>query len=462
MSAIDRRFFASIGSVVLMLAIFIGRPALARADGKQKQIAQYVVLEGGGPDQGPGRDVSANMKAMAERFGPMSPSSGRMLAYGVQQLRILSRSVEVVRQDVNEALDLAESTGIPVFLHVDSCYGWGADTEESPAEAPSIKFWQHPQMREWDCFPKDGQLPEKFPRGWLNWGPWCTPAPAVPAIGSAAFVELAQKQLDQGVLVPLAERLVEWRNNGKAHLFAGINIGWEVHIPDYGDPALLHLIQQSGVVHAEYPRSSRGVKMDEGFIGKQLGYASLHYRGWDEARLVAAAEAAGITREAKFRELCYESIHDYQEALAKSCHDRGIAASHVYTHIVAIATVENASTTRPPIWTAVNRYSTPGFTMDNRGAARYDLDNLLQQIREARGGDDRHFGMVESYFRLGGRRYRSTAAECEEELKALFNAGATVQVFYGGFPLASGRIPEPVFSALKQWQRGNGTNAKEQ
>ncbi|EMI22154.1 hypothetical protein RMSM_00921 [Rhodopirellula maiorica SM1] len=434
-----------------MLACAVSPAAEAMPAAIQGDEIQYIVLEGGGPDQGPGRDVSANMHSMARRFGSMLASSRRMVAYGVQQLRILSRSSDVVRQDVEQVLDLAERTGIPVFLHVDSCYGWGAEDVANSEDGPPTRFWLHPEMREWDRFPEAGKLPDRIPRPWFNWGPWCSPAPAVPATGSPTFAAFACSQLDEGVLSPLVARLKQWRSQGREHLFAGINIGWEVHLPDFGDPAMLRLInRESGVVRAEAPRSARGIEMDRAFIGKQLGYASLHWRGWNEQRLLQAAKNEGISREAKFRQLCYQSIHDYMETLAKSCHDRGIAPGRVYTHIVALATVKPASTTRPPIWTAVNRYSTAGFTMDNRGGARFNLPELIQQIRKANGEQEVRFGVVESYFRLGDRVYVDDADQCRRELEEMFAAGARMQAFYGGFPLAR-RTPDAALLAIQQW-----------
>ncbi|WP_237228489.1 hypothetical protein [Rubinisphaera sp. JC750] len=437
----------------LVLLFTLPLVAVAEEPASGKWSIQYVVLEGGGPDQGPGGNVEENFRALAKRFGPMPAESDRMLAYGVQQLRILSRSTEVVRRDVEQSLDLAEQTGIPVFLHIDSCYGWGADGEQRPEEAPAIKFWQHPKMREWARFPVDDQLPEYIPRWWFNWGPWCSPAPAVPAFGSPAFIEFATSQLDQGVLVPLAARLKKWRSENRSHLFAGINVAWEAHFPDYGEPGFRHLVEQTnGPVRAWAPRSVRGLKMDDDLVGKQLGYASLHWRGWNEKRLREAAVRDGVSRETKFRQICYRSLHDYMEALARACHDRGISADRVYTHIVALATVQQPSTTRPPIWTAVNRYSTPGFTLDNRGAARFDLDKLRDQIQQANGTDRARFGVVETYFRLGDRIYFRDTATCRRELETMFEAGTNLQVFYGCFPLSAGRVPDAVYAALEEWR----------
>ncbi|MFG0263992.1 MAG: hypothetical protein ACF8AM_02435 [Rhodopirellula sp. JB055] len=412
---------------------------------------QYVVLEGGGPDQGPGRDVEANVRSMARRFGPMPASSKRMVAYGVQQLRILSRSSKVVQEDVEQALDLAERTGIPVFLHLDSCYGWGADDTLPSEDQPAVQFWKHPEMREWDRFPVNGELPNCIPRPWFNWGPWCSPAPAIPAFGSPAFADFASSQLDEGVLAPLVARLKRWRSENREHLFAGINVAWEAHLPDFADPFFQLLIdREKGVVRAEAPRSAKGIELDRSFIGKQLGYASLHWRGWDEERLVKAAKQEGISRDEKFRQLCYLAIHNYMETLARTCHERGLPSDRVYTHIVALATVKPASTTRPPVWTAVNSFSTPGFTMDNRGGAKFNLQKLLSQIGQASQTEPVRFGVVESYFRLGDRIYVDDADSCRQELEDLFAEGANLQAFYGGFPLVK-RTPEAALQAVQAW-----------
>lgn len=413
---------------------------------------RYVVLEGGGPDQGPGRDVAANIADLAERFGKMPPGAVHQLAYGVQQLRILSRSTAVVRADVVRALDLAEQHGIPVFLHVDAVYGWGADGETRAEEAPAVKFWQHPEMREWGAFPDGADLPQRIPRPWLPWGPWCSPAPAVPAYGSPAFIAFATTQLDQGVLVPLAERLARWTTSGRSHLFAGINLGWELHLPDFSEPGFRQAVARAGgTVRADYPRSVRGLEMEPDLVGARLGHASLHWRGWNEERLLAAAQQAGTTRDEQFRRLCYDVLHDYHLALAKACHQRGLAAERVFTHIVAIATVGAPNTTRPPIWTAVNPHATPGFTMDNRGAAHFDLVKLKQHLRTANEGRERPFAVVESYVGLGGKPYFDDAVVFRREIDDLFTAGAIVQVLYGGFPIRDGRASPAVLDGLRQW-----------
>ncbi|YCM46381.1 hypothetical protein V2O64_10165 [Verrucomicrobiaceae bacterium 227] len=443
--------------ISICCAFFIGCPG---AVAKEHSI-DYLIFEGGGPDQGPGRDVAANMAELRARFGSVDPDATRMYGYGVQQLRILSRSIEVVARDVNRALDLAEETGVPVFLHVDPCYAWGADDEVDREDAPAIKFWKDPEMREWGEFPQGDVLPKHIPRFWFSWGPWCSPSAAVPAFGAPKFIELARSQLKGGVLEPLAARLNKWKDEDRTHLFAGINIGWETHLPAYPENWRELAAREGGTIVAKYPRSAKGLKMDPRIPGMQLGYASLHWRGWNEARLVAAARKEGIKRDEKFRRLCYRVIHDTLSALSKECHDHKIPANRVYTHIVALATVKPADTNHPPIWTAVNPYSTPGFTMDNKGAARFDLMKLVQAVEDAPGSRKAGFGVVESYVSLSGRRYVDKPEDFRRELVQLFDAGATIKVIYGAFPFGQRLTPEAALKGAASWLEGGQSEMPE-
>ncbi|MGZ0709668.1 hypothetical protein ACWPKO_15170 [Coraliomargarita sp. W4R53] len=414
---------------------------------------EYIILEGGGPDQGPGQNMEQNLIELRQKMGPIDPDSTRMYGYGMQQIRILSRSVPFVRQEVEHALDLAEQTGVPLWLHVDPFYAWGADGEVDPQDAPRLKFWEDPQMREWAEFPSDGQLPTYIPRLWFNWGPWCSPTPAVPALGSPKMIEFACEQLAGGVLKPLSERLVRWKAEGREYLFAGINIGWEIHIPNYKDR------RKNGknvTITAQQPAHVRGLKMDDAIAsGMQLGYASLHWMGWTESSLRYEAKKSGISRDQQFLKVCFVAMHSYMAALSRECHDYGMSRDKVYTHIVALSTVRTPDSFMPPIWTAVNEWSTPGFTMDNKGAAKYDLQKLQQLVASAPGSAGRDFGAVETYFNLNNRSYVSSADEYLSELNELFDAGARVMVVYAAFPFKQGRAPAVAFEAIHSWMQAS-------
>jgi hypothetical protein len=444
------------GRLAMTSAIFAWQGApivMAKAAARPAIRIDYIILEGGGPDQGPGRDVKRNMSELRDRLGPVDARAGRMYGYGVQQIRMLTRSTDFLSREIESVLDAAEQGGLPVFLHLDPLYAWGADGEARADDAPSVKFWKEPDMSEWMAFPEeDATL--VIPRLWFNWGPWCSPVSAVPAIGSPMFVGFARRQLSEGILKPLAARLDRWRAEGREHLFAGINIGWEVHIPSYSEE-WLHAANggRPGPVVAEYPDHVRGLFMEPFLVGRQLGYASLHWRGWSEARLAAAAGKEGISRDEKFRQICYEVIHDYMAALARECAAHGIAADKVYTHIVALATVRAPDTTIPPVWAAVNPWSTPGFTLDNQGAARFDLETLRREISVAQGGGEPSFGAMETYFGLNGRDYVTDSEVYHQEIEKLFAAGAHIKVIYGAFPLDGPRAPQEAFVAIRAWLR---------
>jgi len=434
--------------VGFLLTLFFAAACFA-ADNSGK--IKYMIFEGGGPDQGPGPDMELNMGSLAEKFGPVDPSSSHMYGYGIQQIRILSRSSAFIAAEINRALDAAERTAIPVWLHIDPLYAWGADAESCPEDAPPVKFWNEPDMREWGQFPVDGELPSYIPRMWFNWGPWCSPASAVPAIGSPRFVEFARAQLRAGVLAPLTERIVKWKAEGREHLFAGINVGWEIYLPYYHKGwRLFSNGGKQGPILAEFPKNVQGLELDDALIDMQLGFASLYWRGWNEPRLRDAAAKEGISRDQIFLRLCYECIHDYMQSLAEECHDHGIGREKVYTHIVAAATVYKPDSNMPPIWTAVNPYSTPGFTLDNKGAAKFDMEKLKQQLAEAPGSRGTGFGAVETYFGLGGRNYVSDEVSYKKELDEMFGNGAQVQVVFAAFPFGA-KSPVDAFPAIRSW-----------
>jgi len=411
---------------LLLIALFVVTCFAVDSSGK----IEYMIFEGGGPDQGPGPDMKLNMEALAETFGPVDPSSSRMYGYGIQQIRILTRSTAFIADEINRALDAAERTGIPIWLHIDPLFAWGSDVESRPEDASAIKFWNEPDMREWGEFPVDGELPSYIPRMWFNWGPWCSPVSAVPAIGSQRFVEFSRAQLRDGVLAPLTARRAKWKTEGRDYLFAGINVGWEIYLPYYHKGwRLFSNGGKHGPIQAEFPKKIRGLELDDALIDMQLGYASLYWRGWNEPRLRDAAEKEGISHDQMFKQLCYECIHDYMQSLAKECHDHG---------------------NWPPIWTAVNPYSTPGFTMDNKGGAKFDMEKLKQQLAEAPGSRGTGFGAVETYFGLGKRNYISDAVSYKKELDEMFGHGAKVQVILAAFPFGA-RSPADAFSAIRSW-----------
>ena len=410
---------------------------------------QYLIFEGGGPDEGPGPNQTINIASLKSTFGEINPNAQRMYAFGKQQLRFLTRSNSFVRSEMEAAFDLAEQTNVPLFIHIDPIYGWGADEENSPADAPTIKYWNNETMREWIEFPSNtSQLPSHIPRTWFNWGSWCSPTSAFPAIGAPNFVNFSVVQFNESISKPLSQWIVRLKQQNRSYLFAGINIGWETNILNYRqiDPAHLPT--------AVWPVNARNMTMKVWEAGAQLGYASLYWQGWTEEKLVAEAQRRNMTRNALFDLLCYESIHDYLQILAKACVDNNIPRDHIFTHIVPMASVSpiRIDTTVPPIWAAVNSYSIPGFTMDNRGAAVYNLTELKHEITLVDPAQS-HFAVSESYlFNYGDEQ------SMRDNLAEAFDNGALIKAIYGALPFAS-EDPQPIgaIKAIRQWLNVNTT-----
>ena len=99
-----------------------------------------------------------------------------------------------------------------------------------------------------------------------------------------------------------------------------------------------------------------------------------------------------------FYKLCGQVVHDYLEILAKTAFENGLSKDKIYTHTVAVQSVDvnTINTEFPPVWSAVNNYSTPGFTLCNESGARYDIKKLKRLIKKA-DPKKNEFAAVETY-----------------------------------------------------------------
>ena len=398
---------------------------------------QYLVL--GTPEHIP---------EMKGTFGPIQPNAPRMIAFSPEPLQITTRSVSVLKKIVNDAFDTAERENVPVAFHLDPCYAWGADLEKSPADAPLVKYWRDPDMREWTEFPVKGVYPTRIPRQWFNWGAWNSPAPAVPCLGSPKFLRFIRYQVEVGCARPMAARVRQLHRKNKDYLFAGVNVGWETCIPiNVG-------VDPNHLPPAVWPEQSRNVTMQLWEAGAHLGYAALYWRGWDQANLDAEAKRRGTDTQAVFNDVCWHVLHDYNAALAKSFRDQGLARDRIYTHQVAVGTVKPGimSTITPPIWVAVNPYSTPGFTLDNKGGAVYDLAEIKRQIQAA-DPSQHYFAASESYL----RDYHDEKA-FSDILAEQFGSGCVIKWLYSAYPTGGtfGLDPKPENETLAiiHWLKG--------
>ena len=249
----------------------------------------------------------------------------------------------------------------------------------------------------------------------------------------------------QGIAIPIANHLRKLRKEHREYLFAGINVGWETHFLDNRG------IDPKNLPEAVWPLEARGVKMQLWEVGGQTGFASLYWSGWNAAKITREASRLKIGADAVFKNLLYRAVHDYMQGLAREAVASGIARKQIFSHIVAISSVhpEQTSTFFEPIWVAVNPYSVPGFTMDNRGAAVYNLPVLKQQITAA-DAKQQGFAAIESY--LANYRDESSFAE---SLNETFDNGGVIKVLFGPFgkgtPFALDPKPEGATLAILKW-----------
>lgn len=378
-------------------------------------------------------------------LGPDDGRAPHQYAYSLGEVPLLTRSTAYLGRLVDDAFDVAEREGVPLMFHLDPLYGFFADTETRPEDAPAKKYWNEPRMREWLAFPTGTALPARIPRPWFNWGSWVSPAPALPAFGSPDFLRFAEAQMRDGIARPIARRLGRLRRAHRESLFAGINVGWETHFLDNRG------IDKENPPEAVWPVEARGKRMQPWEVGGETGYASLYWQGWSAQRIADEALRRKTTPTALFDALRFAIVHDYLAALAHESVVAGLPREQIYTHIVAIASAhpEVTGNSNPPTWVAVNSDSVPGFTMDNRGAAVYDLPALQCQIRAA---DPKQgsFAAIETYL-VNDRDETSFTASLHET----FDHGGRIKVLFGPFgkgtPFALDPKPGGATLAILKW-----------
>ena len=206
--------------VFLCLALGILTPVCGWADtGPRYVVFQFQGMESDAPTEPNLRGLVAELE---ERFGAQPAGAGRHVGFAPGLMFSLNLPVETLRSRVEQGLDLAEETGMPVFFHLDDMHFWWKRTE----------LHTDPSCVEWSDFPAQGQAAGPvIERYWLNWGSFQVfPAPP-PNFQSQQFRGDVRRALAEGFGRPIAQRLARWRASGKAHLFAGIAVGNETEVP---------------------------------------------------------------------------------------------------------------------------------------------------------------------------------------------------------------------------------------
>lgn len=316
------------------------------------------------------KEAEGYVAEMTTLYGPVNAQSERMWAFGLVGPMTLTQSVEEMREVINTGFDIAEKYNVPVYFQMDDCTAY----TESFGNGAAKKFYEDPFMSEWIRFPTDGEVwgGESYgmlPRYWYNWGQWRT-TKAFPNFMSESFRELMRTNIEEGILKPLTYRYAKLLEQGKGYLYAGMAIGWETNIPTV----------KQNITSSNLPKCSLTGDTMKTWELSQYGYAALYTLGYDDELLAAEARKEGMTVMRYTQELLYGVIQNYSEFLSKLFYDTGIPRRKIFTHIVASSSVEEANTSAPPIWTAVNPYATPGFTMSPL-TCPYDVDVIMSEIR---------------------------------------------------------------------------------
>jgi Tol biopolymer transport system component len=415
---------------VLLLALlftFPGVPAQAGARGAAGE-PDYLIFQLSTEN----RDLEGRVPDVKAEFGALPAGSPRYVGFSVALLTF-TMPVEELRRRVTRALDHAEESGLPVSIQLD-------DVNFMPEYSDA-------SMVEWTAFPKPGET--HGPRAkyyWLNWGNWQA-LPPPPNFESPAIRQEVSKRLKEGVLPPLLERLARWKKQKRSYLFAGIVVGWETGIPEYrpwkNDPTA--------------PRDEqRHITMTPEERGEQLGYASLHARGWTRQKIEARARETGKSVEDVTTGLLYQVIHDYTAFWAKTVNDAGIPKERIYTHGVAWESVPEQrlpapwfrkSSRVPPVWVYVNPYCRPGYTM---GTGQFEPEAFVRLLKAA--GVSEGWGGVEAYV-----RGVDSQAAFGGYLRQLFGNGAHLVDIWGwtatGSPYDPMRAPGAL-RAIHEWLEG--------
>jgi len=373
---------ATLAAIALLLISF-ALPMRASAGGKEPTC--LIIL-------GQPSDIS--------RDYPVQPAgSRRTVGFGITLYTLLTPAT-ILRKQVTDALDQAEATGYPVLIHAD-------DWNYTPTE------WTDPEMIEWSAFPTPGsRTGPVVRRRWLNWGTWMALGPP-PNYESPGFRAYVLQRLGACVAAPIAERLRRWRREGRAHLFAGLVVGWESGY-----------YTASSVDLKDRPKAGAELFGDDERVDS--GFAALTARGYSAARLERETAAAGRSRAEQMRALMAGVVRDYAAWCCGVARRAGLPRDSIYTHCTpSITRAEMAAGPVDgrllPLETAANGASRVGYTMT---APWHDFPRVTAGIRRMRRSV---WGAVEVEFTDENRSEPAALAY----LNRLEEAGARLICVYG-------------------------------
>jgi len=398
-------------------------------------------------------DAEMYLKKLKKALGSQKPDSEKRYGFGMCSPQLLTSSVLELKSLVNQGFDLALKYDVPVYFTCDYMY----DVTPKNGGGAQPKFYKDPLMCEWTAFPKEGEEHGPVPRFWWSWGAPLT-RPAIPCFESPHFKAFITKQLKYGIVDPIVNRLSELKAKNKEYLFAGLSAGWETHVPD----------QRPGR-YGWYPDDPPAYFKDPNIVMEpwemaQTGYAALHWRGWNENSIRGEARKRKMSEADLVTELLHDVTHDYMELCAKTAFDAGIDRGKIYTHTLAIESAKQLNSSySPPIWAAVNDYSTPGFTFSQGSGAVYNMAKIKAEIAKV-DPNQKNIGCTEGYM-----NHLRSYDEFMGFMNELTDNGATLIKILGWTEPQDdpeGDCPykiipnEPAMDAVRDWLAGkNGRTA---
>lgn len=367
---------------------------------------------------------------LPQYFGTIKEDSPYKYAFGLPGPMLLTQSIEEMKHQVNKAFDIAEKHNVPVYFQLDDCtnytkaYGSGA----------TPKYYENPEWCEWVSFPVGdeqwgGKSHGRLAYHWFNWGSWLN-VEAFPCFESPGFRSFVINQMRFGFLEPLMTRYNKLISEGKEHLFAGVAVGWETKIPDNSS-------SNRAINRNNLPVSAQTGQQMELWEASKFGYNSLHLKGYDRYDMTVLDTV----------------IHDYIKLLSKEAFDAGIPKEKIFSHIVGISRMSR-STNRPPFWTAVNDYCTPGFSYS--ATPQFNLDEILSHLK-ATDNPPEYWGNAESYTG-GSNGLEKSFATANNYFDSMFGNRANLVAVFGwgrakaGDPhKASHNKNSPFIKAANQW-----------
>lgn len=338
-------------------------------------------------------------------FSPPAPTDARMACLATIHYT-LRTPTDTLLDEIEAALNRAETSGYPVFLTFDD---WNF---------PPPEWKDNPMITEWTDW--NGTLCTGRDIEWASDNPQNPP----PNVASPTFRALLAPRLD-AAFAAIAGRARAWDAAGKGYLFAGVALGWESgYYTDFDAPDPL-----------------------------RTGFAALTSRGFDDESIASGAAARGVTYWEEFDARMAELVHDYIAWFCRRAVRAGIPREAVFTHFTGVPddwtppAPEARDGRLLPFSLAGNPWAHPGHTAT---VEWIDLERLATEAAE-RGTPDWAASEWEATSQTSSRRAML------QYLSRLYHFGARVTVNWGGWwgPWNPYRVDgTPGEQGMKDWLAG--------